>query len=103
MNRLEAIETIKEIFETDCIGIRNTLSDEQILALYMALSGLENPESMSCGFCKNLVAEDMCGYGRCEKYGISVYCDNEACYYYEQRYELKKADDFHGINECSDY
>ena len=45
----------------------------------------------------------MCGYGRCEKYGISVYCDNEACYYYEQRYELKKADDFHGINECSDY
>lgn len=83
MNRLEAIETIKEIFETDCIGIRNTLSDEQISAIHMALLALKNPESMSCGYCKNLIAEDMCGYGRCEKLGISVYCDDEPCDFYE--------------------
>lgn len=103
MNRLEAIETIREIFETDCIGIRNTLSDEQISAIHMAWFALENPESLSCGYCKNLIAEDMCGYGRCEKLDILVYCDCEPCDFYERRYELKKVDDIRGINEYGDF
>lgn len=83
MNRNEAISVIKEIFAEDTIGIRDTFTDEQLEAIKLALAALENPECMSCGYCRKFVDEDVEGQGWCEQHDREVLCTDYPCSHYE--------------------
>ena len=54
MKRYDAVKAIHEILEKDTYGFRDSMTDEQIEAIWMALNALEFPERN----CKDSV----CGY-----------------------------------------
>lgn len=83
MIRIDAVKTIHEILETDTYGFRDSMTDEQIEAIWMALNALEFPECMNCGGCKRFVDEDAEGYGRCDEHDQPAYCEDSVCGYYE--------------------
>lgn len=83
MKRIDAVKTIHEILETDTYGFRDSMTDEQIEAIRMALNALEFPECMNCGGCQRFVDEDTEGNGWCEKHDRSANCEDSVCGYYE--------------------
>lgn len=83
MNRMNAVELIHEIFDTDTYGFRDSMTDEQTAAIKMALNSLEHPECMCCGYCQRLVDEDSEGEGWCEEHDRPANCSDSVCGYYE--------------------
>lgn len=83
MKRADAVKIIHEIFETDTYGFRDSMTDEQIEAIWMALNALEFPECMNCGGCQRFVDEDAEGDGWCEEHDRSAKCSDGVCGYYE--------------------
>ena len=83
MKRRDAVKTIHEIFEEDAYGLRDTMTDEQSEAIWMALNALEFPECMNCGGCQRFVDEDTEGNGWCEEHDRSANCEDSVCGYYE--------------------
>lgn len=67
MKRSDAVKIIHEILEKDTYGFRDSMTDEQIEAIWMALSALDSPECMICGSCQRFVDEDTEGDGWCEE------------------------------------
>lgn len=84
MDRANAIEIIEEIFGEDRYGIRDTLTDEQIEAIQIALHSLKAPECMSCGYCQELADEDSDGWGWCKQHDRAAHCNDEPCLSYEK-------------------
>ena len=68
---------------TDTYGFRDSMTDEQIEAIQMALNALEFPECMNCGSCQRFVDEDAEGNGWCEEHDRSAKCSDGVCGYYE--------------------
>ena len=85
MRRKDAVKIIYEIFNTDTYGFRDSMTDEQIKAIRMALSALEFPGRMNCGGCLRFADEDAAGLGRCEQHDRYVWSSNYPCGFYEQR------------------
>lgn len=83
MKRKAAIEMLHEILENDTYGFRDSMTDEQIKAVQMALDSLEFPENMCCGDCLHFVYEDIDGYGWCQKCDRRNRCDDGPCDDYE--------------------
>ena len=83
MKRKSAIETLHEILENDTYGFRDSMTNEQIESVQMALDALEFQESMCCGECLHFTYEDIDGYGWCQKCSRRIRCDNEPCDDYE--------------------
>ena len=77
MKRSDAVKAIHEILEKDTYGFRDSMTDEQIEAIQMALNALEFPECMNCG------DEDTEGNGWCEEHDRSANCKDSVCGYYE--------------------
>lgn len=63
MKRSDAVKIIHEILEKDTYGFRDSMTDEQIEAIWMALSALDSPECMICGSCQRFVDKDTEGDG----------------------------------------
>lgn len=83
MKRRDAVDTLHEILDSDTYGFRDSMTDEQITAVQMALDALEFPEVMCCGECLSFTYEDTEGYGTCNKHNRCRRCDNEPCDDYE--------------------
>ena len=83
MKRSDAVKIIHEILEKDTYGFRDSMTDEQIEAIWMALGALDSPECMICGSCQRFVDEDTEGDGWCEEHDRSANCKDSVCGYYE--------------------
>ena len=83
MIKAEAEKTLKEMLETDSLGILDSMSDEQIAALKVAYRVLTTPECMACGWCRRFVDETAEGDGWCEEHDREAMCNDPACGYYE--------------------
>lgn len=83
MIKAEAEKTLKEMLETDSLGILDSMSDEQIAALKVAYRVLTTPECMACGWCRRFVDETAEGDGWCEEHDREAMCNDLACGYYE--------------------
>ena len=80
MKRSDAVKIIHEILEKDTYGFRDSMTDEQIEAIWMAL---DSPECMICGSCQRFVDEDTEGDGWCEEHDRPANCKDSVCGYYE--------------------
>ncbi len=85
MNQEKAVEILKELLEQDSLGIRDSMSDEQIEAMKLALFALENPQCVTCGGCAKFSDEDTEGRGWCEPNDRPAHCDEGPCGRYEKR------------------
>lgn len=83
MKKSEAEKTLKEMLETDSLGILGSMSDEQIEAVKLAYHALRNPECMACGYCQRFVDETVDGDGWCEEHDRKAMCNDPACGCYE--------------------
>ena len=83
MKRSDAVKIIHEILEKDTYGFRDSMTDEQIEAIWMVLGALDSPECMICGSCQRFVDEDTEGDGWCEEHDRPANCKDSVCGYYE--------------------
>lgn len=83
MKRKDAVKIIHEILDTDTYGFRDSMTDEQQEAMWMALNALEFPDCMCCGGCQIFVDEDTDGNGWCNEHDRPAAYSDPVCDFYE--------------------